>query len=429
MMPGVAAQPLTRRQVRPAWVPADAIAFLDFVNDRYFAGSAPRAIATLLGGGFDAGAISASGMRITPSNGNRPKAIGALFSDLAAAVSGGGTIVFDLQSATDPGGFLMFIANGANLDVAGEAIVVDAIGSILDYWDISITDTAPTGAGSHKEAFTLARDVGGGNYEYAWCSDGNTAVTQTVDYASHVSPVDTILIGHDGVGTGNSLNDIYIRSITLYPAQDPASLPSLTGEWSLDFLNEVYTRNGSTVLLADIIDKPGRVGANGLEIVADPDPDGYVLAAGDLLTELVGLDWTVVIEWEELSSASYSEILVLQDLANGFHSVWVENAMGAGTPNLNVAEDAEIGRDLVDETLYGAGVHKLAFTRTPSLIAISVDGGAAIVNTTPETSGNPIDTAGFGGFPGYGTVNGFYVRTFRLIPPVASSLLPSLSAP
>lgn len=42
MMPGVAAQPLTRRQTRPGWVPGDAIAFLDFVNGRYFAGSAQR---------------------------------------------------------------------------------------------------------------------------------------------------------------------------------------------------------------------------------------------------------------------------------------------------------------------------------------------------------------------------------------------------
>ncbi|RUV41407.1 hypothetical protein EOD29_22900 [Mesorhizobium sp. M1A.T.Ca.IN.004.03.1.1] len=425
MMPGVAAQPLTRRQTRPGWVPWDAIAFLDFVNGRYFAGSAQRAIATLLGGDFDPGAISASGMRITPSNGNRPKAIGALFCDMAAAVETGGTVVFKFESAIDPSGFLMFIADGPNLDLADEAIIV-AVGELNDNWDLLIDDSV-TGAGTHKIALTLARDVGGGDFEYALCHDGNSALTQTVSYVSHALPVDTILIGHDGVGTGNSLNDIYIRSITLYPPKLPADLPTIETVWDLDFLTEVYTKDDSTVALADIIDKPERVGASGLEIVADPDPDGYVLAAGDLLADFVSLDWTVVIEWEELSSTSFSEILVLQDLADGAHSLWLENAMGSGSPNLNVAEDAIIGRDLVDETLYGAGAHKLALTRTASRIAISVDGGAAIVNTTPETSGNPIDTAGFGGFPGYGTVNGFYVRSFRLMPPVADSLLPSLS--
>ncbi|TIX28934.1 hypothetical protein [Mesorhizobium sp.] len=198
--------------------------------------------------------------------------------------------------------------------------------------------------------------------------------------------------------------------------------------WNLDFLNEVYTKDGSPVVLADIIDKPARVGASGLEIIADPDPDGYVLTAGDLLTDFVSLDWTVVIEWEELSSTSYSEILVLQDLANGFHNVWVENAMGSGMPNLNVDETSNITRQLTDNMLYGAGVHKLAFTRTTSRIAISVDGGTAIVNMTPEASGNTVDTAAFGGYPGYGTVNGFYIRTMTLTPPVDDAALPGLSA-
>ncbi|RWC29855.1 MAG: hypothetical protein EOS70_23490 [Mesorhizobium sp.] len=212
----------------PAWVPDDAIAFLDFVNEQYFSGGAERAVSTLLGGGFDPAAISASGMRIIGSNGNEPEVIGTFFSELAAAVTSGGTVVVDFQSTNHPGGFLMFIADGINLDVADEAILAYAGGGIEDYWDMDLFDVTVTGASRHKEAFTLARDVGGGDFEYAWSHDGRTAVTQTVDYVSHALPVDTILIGHDGVGTGNTLNDIYIRSITLYPAQLPAVLPALT---------------------------------------------------------------------------------------------------------------------------------------------------------------------------------------------------------
>lgn len=228
MMLGTLAQRGLPAQGTPPWVPDDATAFLDFVNGQYFAGGAERAVATLLGGSFDAGAISASGMRIIGSNGNRPKAIGALFSDLANAVSAGGTVVYDMQSATDPGGFLMFIGDGANYSLADEAIIAHAEGDFQDYWDLFINGPAPTGSGMHKQAFTLARDVGGGSYQYAWSQDGNAALTQTITYTSHVIPVDTILIGHDGVGTGNSLNDIYIRSITLYPALLPADLPALT---------------------------------------------------------------------------------------------------------------------------------------------------------------------------------------------------------
>jgi hypothetical protein len=208
-------------------LPAGAISFLNFVDAFYYAGGASADVSDLLGGDFDPAAISASGMRITPSNGNRPKAIGALLSDLIAGLAAGFTILFDLSSAIDPSGFLMFIADGANYDVADEGIIVAANGFVADYWDLTIED-AVSGSGLHKQAITLQRDVGGGDYEYAWCDDGGAAVTQTVNYLTHVSPVDTILFGHDGIGTGNSLNDIYVRSITLYPAMLPADLPALT---------------------------------------------------------------------------------------------------------------------------------------------------------------------------------------------------------
>ncbi|RWH86460.1 MAG: hypothetical protein EOR77_21670 [Mesorhizobium sp.] len=227
MMLGTLAQRGAPAQGTPAWVPAGADGFLGFVTGQYFSGGAERAIATLLGGDFDPAAISASGMRITPSNGNRPKAIGALLSDLTAGLAAGCTILFDINSAISPSGFLIFIGDDINFDLADEAIIANANGALFDYWDLDVSD-AISGSGLHKIAVTLARSVGGGNHEYAWCDDGGAAVTQTVNYLTHVSPVDTILFGHDGVGTGNSLNDIYIRSITLYPAKLPAELTALT---------------------------------------------------------------------------------------------------------------------------------------------------------------------------------------------------------
>lgn len=227
MMLGTLAQRGAPAQGTPVWVPDGADGFLDFVNGQYFAAGAERTIASLLGGDFDSAAISGSGMRITPSNGNRPKAIGVLLSGLAAGLATGCTILFDISSATDPSGFLMFMADGANVDDADEAIIAKASGDLIDYWDLFINDSV-TGAGAHKLAYTLARDVGGGDYEYAWCDDGNTAATQTVNYLTHLASVDTVLFGHDGSGTGNSLNDIYIRSITIYPAMLPADLPALT---------------------------------------------------------------------------------------------------------------------------------------------------------------------------------------------------------
>ncbi|TIU62353.1 MAG: hypothetical protein E5W25_27035, partial [Mesorhizobium sp.] len=123
-MLGTLAQRRPPAQGAPEWVPDGATAFLDFVNGHYFAGGAERAVSTLLGGGFDPAAISGSGMRIIGSNGNRPKAIGALFSDLEAGIAAGCTLLFDLNCANPPGGFLLFIANAANLDLASEVINV-----------------------------------------------------------------------------------------------------------------------------------------------------------------------------------------------------------------------------------------------------------------------------------------------------------------
>lgn len=72
--------------------------------------------------------------------------------------------------------------------------------------------------------FTVGRHNAGA-YDYSVSIDGGAAVTQTAAYAPF-SPVDTITIGHDGDDTF-VLDDAYIRSITLYPAMDPADLPAL----------------------------------------------------------------------------------------------------------------------------------------------------------------------------------------------------------
>jgi len=74
---------------------------------------------------------------------------------------------------------------------------------------------------------TFNRSLGGGNYEYAWCHDGNAALTQTVAYAA--AAVSHAQIGWDGgSGDGRQLFQTYIKSITVYPAIASASLPALT---------------------------------------------------------------------------------------------------------------------------------------------------------------------------------------------------------
>ncbi|WP_301004810.1 hypothetical protein, partial [Mesorhizobium sp.] len=105
--------------------------------------------------------------------------------------------------------------------------------------------------------------------------------------------------------------------------------PPPIGDWSLDFINEVYTLNGAPVALADIIAKPERVGANGLEIL-DNDTDGSVSIIGALLTDLITAAWTVVIEFEKVAIGTLAELLFVG--GDDHHSIYLDvyTSMQAG---------------------------------------------------------------------------------------------------
>lgn len=196
----------------------------------------------------------------------------------------------------------------------------------------------------------------------------------------------------------------------------------IDNSWSLDFLNEVYMLNGSPVLLTDVIDKPERVGTSGLEIL-DNDADGSVLHLGALLTDVITANWTVVIEFEKAVSGGFSELLYVGD-ADVNHSIFVDlyTSMQGGDSGFVIRTIQNAGE-------YRSGVHKVAFTRTNALVGISTDGSAADVDTTLNDTLNPMAVAAFGGLPSPdGSYDACYIRKFELIPPVAASALPTLSA-
>lgn len=227
MMPGTVAQLPSTASAKPGWVPADADGMLDFVNDQYYLAGQLRAITTLLGGGFDAGAISGSGMYINFDNANRPTVTGVLLTRLLSGVAAGLTLLFEVSTASSLGGFLLFIGDTGSLDTAADGIIVSVDGAISDFIALGLYIGTPiSGSGIHRIAITLNRDIGGGNYEYAWSNDGAAAETQSVSYAA--PSLSDITMGHDGAGNGNTLFQTYIRSITIYPAMLPADLPALT---------------------------------------------------------------------------------------------------------------------------------------------------------------------------------------------------------
>lgn len=91
---------------------------------------------------------------------------------------------------------------------------------------------------------------------------------------------------------------------------------------SIDFANDVYTVNGSTVVLSDIIDQPSRRSASGLSCKRTAVQGGggsaaVVRAIGVLLDVLLAADWTIVFEYEtttDYTSGSNGSIFLLQVL-------------------------------------------------------------------------------------------------------------------
>ncbi|WP_027037870.1 hypothetical protein [Mesorhizobium ciceri] len=190
-----------------------------------------------------------------------------------------------------------------------------------------------------------------------------------------------------------------------------------------DYIGGVYELAGSPLAASDIIDKPGRIGASGLEIL-DNDVDGIVSAIGDYLALLLTLNWTVVIEWEELTSSGYTELLLLEEFGNN-HSMGIDRVGSAGLP-MQGYESGVQGREVNNTDTYGPGVHKVAFTSTVSGISMSTDGGAVSSDSSPRDI-DPLVAASFGG-PADGSYNGTFIRRVTLYAPLDDIWLPSLSA-
>ncbi|MES0071945.1 hypothetical protein [Mesorhizobium sp. M0058] len=194
------------------------------------------------------------------------------------------------------------------------------------------------------------------------------------------------------------------------------------GTWSLDFLNEVYTKDAGTVAIADIVDKPARVGASGLEIL-DNDVAGGVLAIGDLLIDLITVDWTIVIEWEELSGVDYTELIYIWESGNHHHFA-IDNT-GSGT--IDAYDTGSTIREIFDTGAYLTGVHKVALTRTDSLLSVSTDGNAVVTDASAQSL-DPQEIASFGGPNDGSSYKGFFIRSITLMAPVAYAALPGLSS-
>ncbi|MDX8513516.1 hypothetical protein [Mesorhizobium captivum] len=240
MMLGVAAQPLRRGSSgAEGTLPSGATAFLDFINRTYYAGGAWRAVASVLGGGFDPAYITADGMQITTDN--LPLAVGALFNDFEAGLSAGMTIRFEFSQTTNSAfSNSHFLISFEDLPSPDWSLQVERVNLnrntpnddfyIADFGDLDFSNhvAEALASGINRFAVTLGRDLGGGSWRYAASFNGSTALTADVGYSAAAgfatNGLSFVRIG----GRFDAWPDGYIRSITLYPAVDETELALLS---------------------------------------------------------------------------------------------------------------------------------------------------------------------------------------------------------
>ncbi len=210
---------------------------------------------------------------------------------------------------------------------------------------------------------------------------------------------------------------------------------------SLDFVNGVYTIDGSSVTAASVVsDTALIVPGSGLK---DTDFPGYssglaVSYIGDAAAALTSSSLTVVMEVElfNLSSDGFhypSYMLFIDKNGSVFYSFnYQVNSDGTVTV-LETGQVEPPGRRIDTVTTYGPGVHRFGFTLTPEKMSIAIDGGDVEIDSHIRTGTPPlwpVDQAAVGWYSGQTALsNDLYVRTIDVYPELNDIVLQSLTAP
>lgn len=204
----------------------------------------------------------------------------------------------------------------------------------------------------------------------------------------------------------------------------------------LDFVNEVYRYNGQIYSAAEVVDQPGRINDNtddvGLSIREESTGAERVQLFNPFAAALLAGTWTVVIEFEAIAlpsgTANYRYFLLNMEGLNSEMDIYTSSMFPTVYDEHFIAA---ISR-LIDtgSAIAGDTVHKIAVTRTSTLLAFSIDGGAVVQNATTQAALD-VDHAYIGGVSlpialpdgAYG-----YIRSFQIYTtPKTAAELPALS--
>lgn len=193
---------------------------------------------------------------------------------------------------------------------------------------------------------------------------------------------------------------------------------------SIDFVNGVYTIDGASVAVGDIIDNPGAIDPSGLLV---PEFGTPIEMLGDLLALMLTANWTIVFEFEIFSLTGQIWMLSLCEFpVDGTRDMIQFWKMGPGNI-LQVFDDTGPGATReVNLAAATIGIHKVAIAREDNRLSASLDGGAVVTDTNNEPI-TSLTNATFGGFTGIGNDRDFYVRSMAVYDLQDDSVLPDLS--
>lgn len=216
-----------------------------------------------------------------------------------------------------------------------------------------------------------------------------------------------------------------------------------TNQWpdalaSADFVNNIYFVGSTEVEAADVIDDPSKLGSGGL-IIPHQGATGDVSLLGAFLSVVLGSAVTYVIHWEQTTSGALDQTLLLA-LTSALPGQDRENIVGRRAALANYLEawdnqfpfSRAIDTNGVINTITDGSIHKMAFTRSTSRIAMSVNGSSVVKDESDESTGDAtlqtLTLASFGGYPDGGSEAGTKIRSLVVWPEQADSALPGLSA-
>jgi hypothetical protein len=328
----------------PDWVPPDALAYLGFTSNNYFAVT-QQPVTALLGGNpahtaglsFDASDVSSNGMFIytEPYSTNRPFAIGDLFNVLKDNLQTGVTVIFDMYFINSP------------------------YGKLIEFFD---NNTAYPDSDSYVEL-----SINGG-LDAVYIEDAKVLG-------------DSVLPGTLSTGR-HKIGAVFNRA-----DQDKATI---------DFGNGVYQIGTNTYGFSDFFDLNGSgftVSSNGLFIPRNTDTS-IIVRGGlfDMLTSTTNA-WTMTMDYYVSNTSSIVVPLYMyHDPIIDSHVFFVEHyPNGVSSPpannTVNVDETDYIGR----QTLYSttdafAGLHRITITRSQDSLETSLDGHPVQTVAVADTS-------------------------------------------